>query len=945
MKRVPYGYWTNPVNQKKFLDQIAKELKVSTTSDWKKISKRDIIERGGSGLLTQYGDSLNDAISEIYGVSEEEQRLLQRSSWYGNHGSSYWKGNVTRQRHFLEDIGEELRLTRKEDFFKASGRVISSINRRGGNLLLELYDFSFEKLINAAFPESLTQPKNLESWKQLTMHFSDGHWEKRSHRRQFLEGLERLLGLSAKSEWKNVTSEMIEIHGGRELLALYDNSLPDMLMDVFPEYPHWNSIRFNETKHPRGYWTDKTNQRRFLDSIKRELNIDTAADWAKLVDTTVIYNRGGKLVLSEYGGSVYQMLRCVYPEVQFQADDFANADITPLGKWHDPNERRKFLNLIRDEFQIRGKQDWSKVTIAHIKSRGGSGLLQHYGGSLFAVLQETFPELGWESSRAKEFGEMSKGQKLVYEFLKKHISDLEVNYRHPNLIHKLSGANMELDLFSPSLKLAIEYQGLQHYDQTRGQTAIVLSKQQQRDTEKKDAANAKGITLVEIPYWWNETEEQLLATIKDKRPDLFTGISISAAPVPATKPAYIDKLFMQPTEWKNEIDPTGWWMYPVEAGIRVQWNPWTKKFMTSLTKGMTAPAGLAAIMPRITLDGVLLNKRFAAATDLDDPLSSFWDDVVFEAFDAPDHNGTYEQRIKYLKTFLTTQKDNKRVYLQNSIECGGRDDMMVALEAAVRTGAAGLILRKPGSYYENRTSSSLKIAKLKFTDEAVVIGVETNQSYLLLESSIGTLFNLSTQYENEKQPSLVTGTVLSYQFFGFDDNKTPLVPIISEVFPPSVKWSEYSPYRLSYGQNRGSPKVCRGCKKKLRNDELRVVVKGLYTPTYNPNGQNEEMIEDPRSAVTAAKHHDPKLVKFFAQEKLDKTTTSRHTLLQSYHFCLSPQCLKRGYESDSALPNIFYPPFEKLSMSSGMNKLLTSANADALDQMKLALNGSVLDIK
>lgn len=36
----------------------------------------------------------------------------------------------------------------------------------------------------------------------------------------------------------------------------------------------------------------------------------------------------------------------------------------------------------------------------------------------------------------------------------------------------------------------------------------------QRDTEKKRACNDIGITLIEIPYWWDETISSLAATIK-----------------------------------------------------------------------------------------------------------------------------------------------------------------------------------------------------------------------------------------------------------------------------------------------------------------------------------------------------------------------------------------------------------------------------------------------
>lgn len=39
----------------------------------------------------------------------------------------------------------------------------------------------------------------------------------------------------------------------------------------------------------------------------------------------------------------------------------------------------------------------------------------------------------------------------------------------------------------------------------------------QRDMEKKTACSDAGITLIEIPYWWDETISSLAATIQKFR--------------------------------------------------------------------------------------------------------------------------------------------------------------------------------------------------------------------------------------------------------------------------------------------------------------------------------------------------------------------------------------------------------------------------------------------
>lgn len=67
---------------------------------------------------------------------------------------------------------------------------------------------------------------------------------------------------------------------------------------------------------------------------------------------------------------------------------------------------------------------------------------------------------------------------------------------------------MQLDAFLPGLSLAFEYHGAQHFQDVNGlfQPSRVY---RQRDEEKRKLCVEWDITLVEVPYWWNGTEENL----------------------------------------------------------------------------------------------------------------------------------------------------------------------------------------------------------------------------------------------------------------------------------------------------------------------------------------------------------------------------------------------------------------------------------------------------
>lgn len=47
----------------------------------------------------------------------------------------------------------------------------------------------------------------------------------------------------------------------------------------------------------------------------------------------------------------------------------------------------------------------------------------------------------------------------------------------------------------------------------------------------------QGITLVQIPYWWDRTYESLASTIYSRRPDLFPDEIPQGNPIPAEEPS------------------------------------------------------------------------------------------------------------------------------------------------------------------------------------------------------------------------------------------------------------------------------------------------------------------------------------------------------------------------------------------------------------------------
>lgn len=91
---------------------------------------------------------------------------------------------------------------------------------------------------------------------------------------------------------------------------------------------------------------------------------------------------------------------------------------------------------------------------------------------------------------------------------------------------------MELDIFLPHEQLAFEYQGEGHFHEVYALGS--LGRQMERDQVKRIACKERGITLVEIPYWWDFEKSSLMATIHECRNDLLP--KQEGQPIPKTPP-------------------------------------------------------------------------------------------------------------------------------------------------------------------------------------------------------------------------------------------------------------------------------------------------------------------------------------------------------------------------------------------------------------------------
>jgi len=109
-------------------------------------------------------------------------------------------------------------------------------------------------------------------------------------------------------------------------------------------------------------------------------------------------------------------------------------------------------------------------------------------------------------------------EELVYKLTKKIFKDYHVIYQYrPFFLKSSFGGQMSYDVYISGLKIAIEYQGQQHFEPIDffggidGFNKLII-----RDAEKLKLSKANGIKLVYINYWEEVTEALIKKRINEE---------------------------------------------------------------------------------------------------------------------------------------------------------------------------------------------------------------------------------------------------------------------------------------------------------------------------------------------------------------------------------------------------------------------------------------------
>jgi hypothetical protein len=216
-----------------------------------------------------------------------------------------------------------------------------------------------------------------------------------------------------------------------------------------------------------------------------------------------------------YEGSLFECLKALYPDHPWER---WRAHRKNKQYWAEPANIRQALDQLQTTLKLQDLSDWYRISVRQMNEYGFRGLLKHYG-NIASAIKAAYPHVQWEEKMFSKRGKKSAQRWLLLKvqdlFSDQHILE---DFRHPQL--RIGRQRLELDLFLPGLNLAFEYQGEQHYSDLSPSAFSPLELYEERDRIKKQLCRDLGISLVQVPYWWDRQLPSLRATITEACPEV-----------------------------------------------------------------------------------------------------------------------------------------------------------------------------------------------------------------------------------------------------------------------------------------------------------------------------------------------------------------------------------------------------------------------------------------
>ena len=479
----PPGFWDNDDNCKEYLEWLRSELNFFDYDDWYRLTQSAIIRHHGHGLHRRFSGSPFRIMLYFYPEYDWKPWLFSRV------GNDFWASRENRI-SYMDWLGEKLDFTEIQNWYSISMKDFSQNN--GSGFISHCYGSSPSKAVIDIY-----QNFDWEPWKFEVC--PNGFWDSRAGFVQYMDWLGEHMGYTTAEDWYQIQGSDFEYGGSGMLAHYYEGSPSKAVMDYLPGYD-WKEWLF--TKASSGFWKDRGNRSKYLDWLGRNLGFKEEADWYALRKTDIVDNHGAGII--PITGTILGLLEDYFPQYDWLPWLMKPA---PNSYWKERPNRLRYIRWLESELDISEKDEWYSVDKRAIMQNHGNGILSYWGSSKTRMLEDVYPEHDWDYGRLKKVG---KNQQRLTEIVQSLFPDdlVLIEFKHEEMRFSYSNRKMELDIFIPERKIAFEYQGEQHFEESwMDSREDSLQRQESRDEEKRIACEELGIALIEIPFTWDRKEE------------------------------------------------------------------------------------------------------------------------------------------------------------------------------------------------------------------------------------------------------------------------------------------------------------------------------------------------------------------------------------------------------------------------------------------------------
>lgn len=323
--RHPTNFWKDHHNQIAFFDSLAKEHNITKPDEWSKIRIKDILNKGGSGLIKKHNNSLFASLEAVYHQISWDRDWFSYLPKEKRYPPNYWK-NKSNQRKFFDDLGRKFKIEDVRDWGKIN---IYQIYENGGKgLLNHYYNGSLYKALISIYPNIEWEKNwfpNIFKNERVPTNF----WKLKQNQISYFKELEKEFNIRIPSDWGKISISMIHQRGGKSLLHnYYGGSLLNALQSIYPNIPWMKQWFIHLPKYDSHYWNNLLHQRKFMNEFAIKYKILNSQDWNK-ISSTFFKSKGGNHLLKSYQGSLSSALRTLYPNQNW---DFNSTLDVPLSK-------------------------------------------------------------------------------------------------------------------------------------------------------------------------------------------------------------------------------------------------------------------------------------------------------------------------------------------------------------------------------------------------------------------------------------------------------------------------------------------------------------------------------------------------------------------------------------------------------------------------------------